>query len=94
MLAIAVTSSGRVLVIGVQHDHDVGAGGQSLAIAGLLIASVTVVAIVLEDVKAETRGDFDGMVASCDRPPGCGYRRFQGVRQLWLRGFSPRYRRA
>src|ERR1700728_2174006 len=46
----------RVLVIGMKHDDDVGAGGQSFAIAGLLVASVAVVAVVLEDIQAKLPG--------------------------------------
>ena len=54
----------RVLVIGMKHDDDVGAGGQSLAIAGLLVASVAVVAVVLEDIQAQLPGEIDGVVGT------------------------------
>src|SRR5208282_2517064 len=38
----------RVLIIGMDHEDHVGAGGQSFAIAGLLIAAIAVVAVVHE----------------------------------------------
>ena len=38
----------RVLIIGVNHDDNVSARGQSFAVAGLLIAAITVVAVVHE----------------------------------------------
>src|SRR5579863_6182237 len=47
-----------------KHDDDIGAGGQGFAIAGLLVASVAVVAVVLENVEAETAGQVDGVVAA------------------------------
>ena len=34
---------GRVLVVGMDHDNDVGAGFKGLAVAGLLVAPITVV---------------------------------------------------
>ena len=43
----------RVLVIGVHHDDDVGARRQRFAIAGLLVAAVTVVAIMHKELQAE-----------------------------------------
>ena len=48
MLAIAVTDERGVLVIRVNHDNDVGALSQSLAVAGLLVTPVTVIAVVDE----------------------------------------------
>src|SRR5207302_10369894 len=39
----------RVLIVGMQHDHDIGARSQRLPIARLLVSSVAVVAVVLED---------------------------------------------
>ena len=47
-----------------QHDDDVGAGGQCLAIAGLLVAAVAIVAVVLEDEETKTAGEFDGVVGA------------------------------
>ena len=38
-----------VLIVGVDHHHDIGAGGQRLAIAGLLVAAIAVVAFVDKD---------------------------------------------
>ena len=45
-----------------EHDDDVGAGGQGFAIAGLLIAAIAVVAVVQEDMEAETLRQSDGAV--------------------------------
>ncbi len=42
----------RVLVVGVDHDDYVGAGGQGFAITGLLVPSVAVVAVVDEMLQA------------------------------------------
>jgi len=53
---------GRVLVIGVKHDDDVGAGGEGLAITGLLVPSVAVIAVMDEMLDAEFLRDFDGAV--------------------------------
>src|SRR5450755_4091378 len=47
-----------------QHDDHVGALRQRLAIAGHLIAPVTVVAVVLEDVQAKAVGQVDGVVGT------------------------------
>ena len=44
------------------HDHDVGAGGEGFAIAGLLIAAVSVVGIVDEGLHAEAAGKRGGLV--------------------------------
>src|SRR5439155_11917644 len=54
----------RVLVVGMQHDDHVGALGESLAVAGHLVASVAVVAIVLEDVQAKAAAQVDGLVGT------------------------------
>jgi hypothetical protein len=53
-----------VLIVRVQHDDDVCARVQRLAIAGHLIAAVTVVTVVLEDEQAEFARDIDGLVAA------------------------------
>src|SRR5579862_8269660 len=55
---------GSVLVVGMNHDDDVGASGQSFAITGLLVAAVTIIAIVLEDVQTETAGNIDGLIGT------------------------------
>jgi len=47
-----------------KHDDHVSAFGQSFAVAGLLIAAVTVVAIVLEDLQAEAACEIDGAVGA------------------------------
>jgi hypothetical protein len=47
-----------------KHDDNVGAGVQSFAIAGLLIASVAVVAVVLEDVQAKAMRDIHGLIGA------------------------------
>jgi len=46
----------------VDHDDDVGAGGQGFAIAGLLVASVAVVAVVDEILETEFLRHFHGAV--------------------------------
>ena len=47
-----------------KHDHDVGSRGQGFAIAGLLVASVAVVAVVLEDIEAEAPAEINGVVGT------------------------------
>ena len=47
---------GRVLVIGMQHDHDVGRGFQSLGVAGLLVAAIAHIAFVQETTDPQTPG--------------------------------------
>ncbi len=53
---------GRVLVVGMNHDDDVGAGGERFAIAGLLIAAVAVIGVVDEGLHAELFGESGGLV--------------------------------
>ena len=53
---------GIVLIVGVHHHHDVGAGSQRFAIAGLLIGAVTVVAVVDEQLEAQFAGDARGFI--------------------------------
>ncbi len=75
----------RVLVIGVDHDDNIGAGGQSFPVAGLLIAAITVVAVVDEGLQAEAVRDFEGAIgtvivdenADIDQVGQFPYRRFQ-----------------
>src|SRR5208337_2138922 len=54
----------RVLIIGMNHDDHVGAGGQSFAVASLLIAAVTVVAVVDEGRQAQPTRDFDSAIGT------------------------------
>ena len=61
---MAVMRQRCVLVVGVEHDDDIGASGQSFAVAGLLVASVAVVAVVLKDEEAEAAAEIDGMVGT------------------------------
>ena len=53
-----------VLVVGVDHHHDVGAARQRLAVAGLLVAAVAEVALVLDHREAEPAGERHGAVAA------------------------------
>ncbi len=45
-----------------QHDDDVRTGGQGLAIAGLLVAPITIIAVVLEDDQSEAACDVHCLV--------------------------------
>ncbi len=47
-----------------EHDDNVGARGQGFAITGLLIAAITVVAVVLEDLQAEAARQVNGLVGA------------------------------
>ena len=75
----------RVLVVRMHHDDHVGAGGQSFAIAGLLIAAIAVVAIMGERLQAEPVRDFEGAIgavvvdenANVDQVGQLPHRRFQ-----------------
>ena len=53
---------GIVLVVGMDHDHDVRAELQGLGVAGLLVAAVAPVLFVDEDAEAELPGQLDGPV--------------------------------
>jgi hypothetical protein len=53
-----------VLVVGVEHDHVVGAAGERLAVAGLLVAAIAQVPRVDDDVDPQAAGDGDGVVAA------------------------------
>ena len=46
------------------HDDHVGAFGEGLAIAGLLVAAVAVVAVVHEHAQAEAARDLDGSIGT------------------------------
>ena len=67
------------------HDDDIGAGGQRLAIAGLLVAAVAVVFVVDEDQQAKLLGELDRLVlavvvdqdASIHQVGNLPHRRFQ-----------------
>ena len=52
-----------VLVVGVEHDDDLGAGRQGRVVARLLVAAVAAVLAVDDDVEPELPGDVDGLVA-------------------------------
>src|SRR5207302_5883050 len=53
-----------VLVVGVDHDHDVGAVVEAVAVAGLLVAAVAGVLVVDDDGQAHGAGDGDGVVGA------------------------------
>src|SRR5438105_1260470 len=53
---------GVVLIVGVDHDDDVGAGAQRLRVARLPIGAVAVVAVVHEDLEPELPRDFERRV--------------------------------
>lgn len=55
--------SAVVLVIGVEHDDDVGAVVEGGVVAGFLVGAVAAVDGVADDGQAEALGDFDGVVA-------------------------------
>ena len=52
-----------VLVVGVEHHDDVGAGRERRVVARLLVAAVAPVLAVDDDVEAELPGDLDRLVA-------------------------------
>ena len=52
-----------VLVVGVEHHHDVGAGREGRVVARLLVAAVAPVLAVDDHVQPELPGDVDGLVA-------------------------------
>ena len=54
----------RVLVVGVDHHHDVGAGGECLAVTSLLVATITIVAVVHEGRQAQTLRQADRLVGA------------------------------
>ncbi|MEJ7697013.1 MAG: hypothetical protein WKF78_10460 [Candidatus Limnocylindrales bacterium] len=54
---------GVVLVVGMEHDHDVRPGREGRVVAGLLVAAVALVLGMDDDVKAELPGDVHGLVA-------------------------------
>ncbi len=59
-----VRDPGRVvLVVGVEHDHDVGAGVQRRVVARLLVAAIATVLLVDDDVEPELAGHVHGLVA-------------------------------
>ena len=64
MLAMAVTSRRRVLVVGMHHDDHVSARGQGLAIAGLLVASVAIVLVMHKELQSQSLGNFHGAVGA------------------------------
>src|ERR1700722_4818735 len=54
----------RVLVVGMEHDDNVRAGGQSLTVAGLLVTSVAIVAVMLEHVQTQAARQIDSVVGT------------------------------
>ena len=44
---------GRILIVRMHHDHDVGVHSQGLAIAGLLIATITEIGFVLKSGESQ-----------------------------------------
>src|ERR1019366_3132550 len=54
----------RVLIVGMDHDDDVGAGGQCFAVAGLLIAAIAVVAVVDKRLQTEPVRDFESAIGT------------------------------
>ncbi len=58
----------RVLIIGVQHDHDVSAFSQGFPIAGLLVASVAVVLVVNVELQSQLVGDLYRPVGTVSLP--------------------------
>src|SRR5271166_2180946 len=54
----------RVLIVGVDHDDNVGTGGQSFTVTGLLVAAVPIVAVVHEGLQAQALRDFQGTVGT------------------------------
>jgi len=52
MLAMAVTNSGVILVIGVNHHDDVCSCSQGLTVAGLLVSTVSIILIVDKNLQA------------------------------------------
>jgi hypothetical protein len=53
---------GVVLVVRVEHDHDLGAGLERRVVAGLLVATVAPVLGVDDHVEPELAGDVHGLV--------------------------------
>ena len=54
-----------VLTVRVQHDDDVGAHGQSLLVASLLVAAVAEVAAMANHVETQRSGDAYGCIGAC-----------------------------
>ncbi len=52
-----------VLVVGMEHDHDVGPRFERRVVAGLLVAAVAAVLAVDDHLEAEPPGDLHGLVA-------------------------------
>ena len=55
---------GRVLVIGMDHDNDVGSGIEGFAITRLLIAPIAVIFVMDKGVNAELFGEMGGVVVA------------------------------
>ncbi len=61
---ISGSSVGIVLIIRVHHHHDVGAGPERFAVAGLLIRAVAVVAVVNEQLQPHVARDLGGFIGA------------------------------
>jgi len=51
-----------ILMVGMDHDHDVAAELEGFRVAGLLVPSVPAIFLVGEDPEAELPGEIDGAV--------------------------------
>ena len=51
-----------VLIVGVDHDDDVGSGSERFRVAGLLVGAVAVIPVVDEDLQPELPGDLERRV--------------------------------
>ena len=60
-----------VLVIGVDHDDDVGPGREGFAITGLLVAAISVVPVVHEGLQPKALAREAVLFRTVSRPPGC-----------------------
>jgi len=53
---------GVVLIVGVQHDDDVGAHLEGTVVAGLLVSAVSAILLVNRDVESEVVRDVDRLI--------------------------------
>ena len=53
---------GRILIVRMHHDHDVGVHSQGLAIAGFLIAPITEIGFVLKSRESKPAGQLHRLV--------------------------------
>ena len=52
------------MIVGMQHDHDVGARAEGFAIAGLLVAAVPVIAVMNVHLEPKLARHMDGRVGT------------------------------